>query len=193
MLFNQDMAVCGIVVCISILQSSCTPSNLNSVQTPPVASATITQPPTCGDPLVHYSGIAAQSNERSSPVDASTFSIKHFPEVCLRLHEAIFLSMPGSDQQNDKAALSILQDLARTDMPSDNDQQFNNMLLQHVSQRQDLREQIAAKQKRLLEVEKRNTVLLDQLKTLQSQIDQLKNIEVEMDKKERSLTNPNSD
>lgn len=193
MLLNKNMAVFGIVVYISILQSSCTPSNMKSVQTPAEANPTIAQPPPCGDPLAHYGGLAARTSKKPSTADASGFPIEQVPEVCHKLQEAILLSMPGNDQQNDKAALVLLQDLARTDMPSDRDQQFNNMLLQHVSQRQELREQIDAQQKRLLEAEKNNTVLRNQLNTLQSQIDQLKNIEVEMDKKERSLTKPNSD
>jgi len=187
------MAVYGIVICMSILQSSCTPTHLKGVQKPAEATATDTQPLTCGDPLVHYNGVAVQTNEGSSTVDTTALSVEHVTNACRKLHEAIVLSMPGSDQQNDKEALVLLQGLARTDMPSDSHLQFKNMLLQHVSQRQDLREQVSAQQKRLVEVETQNTVLRNQLETLRLQIDQLKNIEVEIDRKERFLTSPNSD
>ena len=193
MLLNKDMAVYVIVISMSILLSSCASTSPKGGQKPAEATATDTQPLTCGDPLAHYSGLAAQTNEGSSTVDTTALSVEHVPDVCRKLHEAIVLSMPGSVQQNDKEALVLLQGLTRTNMPSDSDLQFKNMLLQHVSQRQDLREKIAAQHKRLVEVEKQNTVLSNQLKTLQLQIDQLKDIEVEIDRKERSLTSPNND
>jgi hypothetical protein len=84
--------------------------------------------------------------------------------------------MPGSKQQNDKKALTLLKDLKQAEMLSEDDQRFNNMLLQHVSQRQELRNMIGSQ---------------DQLlKQTETQLDQLKSIEVEIDKKERSVSSP---
>ena len=84
--------------------------------------------------------------------------------------------MPGSKQQNDIQALILLNDLKLSGTLTKSDQQFNDMLLQHVSQRQELRNMIGSQDERL--------------KKTETQIDQLKDIEVEIDKKERSVTSP---
>ncbi len=84
--------------------------------------------------------------------------------------------MPGSIQQNDIQALILLNELKLSGTLSKSNQQFNDMLLQHVSQRQDLRNMIGTED--------------EPLKKTETQIDQLKDIEVEIDKKERSVTSP---
>lgn len=193
MLLNKDLAVCGIVVCISILQSSCAPSTLKDDRMHAEVAASNDHLPSCGDPLIYYCGLAARTNEEISAVDTTTLSGEHATDACPKLRKAIFLSLPGNNQQNDQDALELLKDLKRTGMLSGSDLRFSSMLLQHVSQRQDLREHITAQEKRLVEVETQNTVLRNQLTTLQSQLDQLKNIEVEIDKKERSLTSPTNE
>ena len=177
---------------MSLLLSSCAPSTINVERMPNKVAATDATPPACGDLVNYHSGLAAQTKEETPAVDATILSLEHAEDACPKLRKAIFLSMPGHNHQNDKEALELLKDLKRTGMLSGSDLQFSNMLLQHVSQRQDLRESITAQQHRLLEVETQNTVLRNRLTTLQSQLDQLKDIEVEIDKKERSLTSPDN-
>lgn len=193
MFLNKRLPVYGIVVCISMLQSSCTPSTVKVERMPTKVAATDAKPPACGDLLSYHCGLAAQTNEETPNIDATIFPVEHAPDACTKLRKAIFLSIPGHNQQNDKEALELLKDLKRTGMVSGSYLQFSNMLLQHVSQRQDLRDYITAQQHRLVEVETQNTVLRNRLTTLQSQLNQLKDIEVEIDKKERSLTSPNND
>ena len=178
------------LVCISILQSSCTPSTVKDERRSAKVAATDAKPPACGDLLNYHSGIAAQTNEETPAVNATISSVEQAPDACPKLRKAISLSMPGHNDQNDKEALELLKGLKRTGMLSGSDLQFSNMLLQHVSQRQGLREDITAQEQRLVEVEKQNAVLRNRITTLQSQLNQLKNIEVEIDKKERSLTSP---
>ena len=150
----------------------------------------VSSPSACDDPLDNYNELPAQVEVEPTTAEISTLPVENGTEVCLRLREAIRLSMPGSKQQNDKKALVILKDLERSQVLSDSDLRFNNMLLQHVSQRQTLRTTIGAQEQRLVKTEAQNTELSNQLKVLQSQLDQLKNIEVEIDKKERSVTSP---
>ena len=190
MFLNKRTAVYGIAVCISILQSSCTPSTVKDERMHTKAAATDATPPNCGDLLNYHSGLAAQTNEEKPEVNKTILSVEQPPDACPKLRKAIFLSMPGHNHQNDEEALELLNDLKRTGMLSGSDLQFSTMLLQHVSQRQDLRESITAQEKRLVEVETQNTVLRNRLTTLQSQLNQLKNIEVEIEKKERSLSSP---
>lgn len=97
-------------------------------------------------------------------------------DACSRLQEAIRFSMPGSKDQNDRKAINIMTELKDNELLSDIDQRFNILLLQHVSQRQELRNLIGSQDKRL--------------KKTETQLDQLKDIETEMDKKERSVTSP---
>ena len=184
------MAVYGIIVCISILQTSCATNNRKGIQTPVEATAADAWPPTCEDPLNYYSRLAAQADDEPSTVKTNSLAVENSTDWCLKLREAIRLSMPGSEQQSDIEALVLLQDLRRTGALSGSNLKFNNMLLEHVSQRQDLRKMLAAQQQRLIKTETQNTVLRNQLKILQSQLEQLKNIEVEIDKKERTVSSP---
>jgi len=184
MLLNKYLAVYGTIVCISILQTSCATSNLKGI------TAADSRPPTCGDSLNYYSQLEAQENDEPSTANTNTLPVENSTDVCLKLREAIRLSMPGSEQQNDKEALVLLQELKRTGVLSGSSLQFNNMLLEHVSQRQYLHKTLDAQQKRLIKVETQNTILRNQLNTLQSQLEQLKNIDVEIDKKERKVSSP---
>ena len=190
MLLNKYLAVYGTIVCISILQTSCATSNLKGIQTPIEATAADARPTTCGDSLNYYSQLEAQANDEPSTANTNTLPVENSTDVCLKLREAIRLSMPGSEQQNDKEALVLLQELKRTGVLSGSSLQFNNMLLDHVSQRQNLHITLDAQQKRLIKAETQNTVLRNQLKTLQKQLEQLKNIDVEIDKKERKVSSP---
>lgn len=190
---NKVRAMCSIVVCISILQASCAPSMRKDEQVPLQAGAADTQPQACGDPLIYFSKLTAQTNGELSKTAKPPLSMDDSTNVCRKFHKAIFLSMPDNEQQDDVEALKLLQELERTGALSGHDLLFNNMLLRHISQRQDLRAKIAAQNERLDEVEIKNTALLNRITILQSQLDQLKNIEVEIDKKERSLTNPSSE
>ncbi len=190
MRLNRYMAIFGTVICISILQTNCASTNLSAVQMPTATAAVDAQSPNCDDPLNYYSGLAVQANNEPSTVETNTLPVENGTGVCLKLREAIRLSMPGSKQQNDKKAVALLKELKRTDVLSSGNRQFINMLLQHVSQRQNLRIKIDAQEQRLTNTETQNAVLRNQLETLQSQLDLLKNIEVEIDKKERSVTSP---
>ncbi len=190
MFLNRRLPVYGMLVCISILQSSCTPGTVKDERMSAKVTATNAKPPACGDLLNYHSGLAAQTNEETPAVDATISSVEQASDACPKLRKAIVLSMPGHNHQNDKEALELLKGLKRTGMLSGSDLQFCDMLLQHVSQRQGLREDITAQEQRLVEFERQNAVLRNRITTLQSQLNQLKNIEVEIDKKERSLTSP---
>ncbi len=185
MLMTKNIIIYGILACISALQAGCMQNNPKAV---PAEATVVEAQPSC-DPLGYYNELA-QADDKTSTTETNTWPVESSTNVCLKLREAIRLSMPGCKQQNDKKALVILKDLERSQVLSDSDLRFNNMLLQHVSQRQSLRTMIGAQEQRLVKTEAQNTVLSNQLKTLQSQLDQLKNIEVEIDKKERSVTSP---
>ncbi len=187
MLMTKNIVVYGIVVCISVLQTGCMQGNPKDVSVP--AEATVVEAQPSCDPLGYYNELA-QADDKPSATETNIWPVESGTDVCLKLREAIRLSMPGCKQQNDKKALVLLKDLKRTRVLSDSDVRFNNMLLQHVSQRQNLRKMSSAQEKRLIKTKMQNTVLRSQLKTLQSQLNQLKNIEVEIDKKERSVTSP---
>ena len=155
----------GILSCIFILHTDCIANNYISASTP------------CGNPLDYYSELTAQTDEElSSTAPPDTLPVGNTTHVCFKLQEAIRLSLPGSKQQNDIQALILLNALKTSEALSKSDQQFNNMLLQHVSQRQELRNMIGNQD--------------ELLKKTETQIDQLQHIEVEIDKKERSVTSP---
>ena len=154
----------GILSCIFILQTTCMAGNYISASTP------------CGDPLDYYSELSSQTDKELSSTESHGLSADNDTHACFKLQEAIRLSMPGSKQQNDIQALILLKDLKLSGALTKSDQLFNDMLLQHVSQRQDLRNMIGSQDERL--------------KKTETQIDQLKDIEVEIDKKERSVASP---
>ncbi len=154
----------GTLICISFLQTACIADTYISASTP------------CGNPLDYYSKLSVQTANEQSPTEPHALSNGNDTHACFKLQEAIRLSMPGSKQQNDIQALILLKDLNLNGTLSRSNQQFNDMLLQHVSQRQELRNMIGSQDERL--------------KKTETQIDQLKDIEVEIDKKERSVTSP---
>jgi hypothetical protein len=154
----------GILSCIFILHTACMAGNYISESTP------------CGNPLDYYNELSVQTDKELSPTETHALPAINNVHACFKLREAIRLSMPGSKQQNDIQALILLNDLKLSGILSKSDQQFNDMLLQHVSQRQDLRNMIGSQD--------------EQLKKTETQIDQLKDIEVEIDKKERSVASP---
>jgi hypothetical protein len=154
----------GILSCTFILHTACMADNYISASTP------------CGNPLDYYNELSVQTDKELSPTEAHALPAGDDTHACFKLQEAIRLSMPGSKQQNDIQALILLNDLKLSGILSKSDQQFNDMLLQHVSQRQDLRNMIGSQD--------------EQLKKTETQIDQLKDIEVEIDKKERSVASP---
>ena len=185
MLMTKNIIIYGILACISTLQAGCMQNNPKDV---PAEATVVEAQPSC-DPLGYYNGLA-QADDKTSATETNIWPVESSTNVCLKLRKAIRLSMPGCKQQNDKKALVILKDLEHSRVLSDSDLRFNNMLLQHVSQRQTFRTKISAQEQRLVKTEAQNTVLSNQLKTLQSQLDQLKNIEIEIDKKERSVSSP---
>ena len=136
----------------------------------------IDAPAPCGDPLDYFNKLSAQTDKQLATTEITTLTVKNDTEACFKLQKAIWLSMPGSKQQDDKKALVILKELKLSGALSESDQRFHNMLLQHVSQRQGLRNMIGSQD--------------EQLKKTETQLDQLKDIEVEIDKKERSVTSP---
>ena len=161
---TKNLFKCGILSCIFILQTACMAGNYISASTP------------CGNPLDYYNELSSQTDKEPSSTETHALPTGNDTHACFKLQEAIRLSMPGSKQQNDIQALTLLKDLKLSGALSKSDQQFNDMLLQHVSQRQDLRNMIGTQDERL--------------KKTETQIDQLKDIEVEIDKKERSVTSP---
>ena len=189
---TKNMATCVILACISALQTGCIAGNLKDAPPPaPSVEATVikTQPLACDDLLADDDMLPPQVENKTSATQG-TLVINSRTEVCLKLREAIRLSTPYSKHQSDKKALVILKELRYSTVLPDTDLHINNILLQHVAQRQNLRKVIGAQDRRLKKAELQNKELHDQLKTLQSQLDQLKNIEVEIDKKERSVTSP---
>ena len=187
MLMTKNIVIYGVLACISLLQTGCVQNNPKKVSVP--AEATVVEAQSSCDPLGYYNE-QAQADDKPSTTETNIWHVESSPNACLKLREAIRLSMPGGKQQNDKKALELLKDLERTGVLSNSNVRFSNMLLQHVSQRQNLRKMIGAQEKRLVKIEAQNTVLRNQLKIVESQLDQLKNIEVEIDKKERSVTYP---
>ena len=161
---TKNLLKYGILSCTSILHTAGMAGNYISVSTP------------CGNPLDYYNELSVQMDKKLSPTETHALPAIDNVHACFKLREAIRLSMPGSKQQNDIQALILLNDLKLNGTLSKSNQQFNDMLLQHVSQRQDLRNMIGSQDERL--------------KKTETQIDQLKDIEVEIDKKERSVTSP---
>ncbi len=162
----------------------------------------------CGNVLNYYNGQEVVADK------THLLLVENSSDACLKLRQAVIFSIPGGKQQCDEKALLLLRNLKHKEALSDKDQKFNDRLLQHVSQRQYLRNVIATqalnlkkiktqnielqekikilqpRTEQLKKTEVQNTVLRNHLITLQSQLDQLKNIEVEIGKKERSVISP---
>lgn len=186
---TKNMATCVLLACISVLQTGCIAGNIKNEPSAPPAKATAESPALKAHPLA-CDELLADYNDPPALADDETDVTKSSADACIKLREAFRLSTPYSKYQSDKKALVLLKELKHNTALPVNDLHINNLLLQHVSQRQKLRTVIGAQDQRLKKSEAKNTVLQNQLKTLQSQLDQLKNIEVEIDKKERSVTSP---
>ena len=156
---TKNLVIFGTLSFILAQQTGCMLNNLTDFHVP------------CDDPLGYYTELSAQTSN-----EVSSLPVKNKEGACFKLYEAIRLSMPGSKQQDDKKALVLLKHMNHSGELSESDQQFNNMLLEHVSQRQNLRNMIGTQD--------------EQLKKTETQLDQLQNIEVEINKKERSVTSP---
>ena len=189
MFIVKNLAAFGLLISVLVSQTACM---LQSIKA---------KPEPCDNVLKYYNGHEIVADK------IHILQLDNSSDACLKLRQAVIFSMPGSKQQCDEKALLILKDLKHKETLSDKDQKFNNMLLQHVSQRQYLRKMIATQALNLKKIktqnielqekikivqakEVQNTVLRNHLITLQSQLDQLKNIEVEIDKKERSVISP---
>lgn len=178
---TKNIIVYAILSCISVLQTGCMLAQHTNAAAP------------CDDPLDYYNELSTQTGKQLSTTENSSLPVKNDMTACFKLRQAIRLSMPNSKQQNDKKAIALLKDLEDSGALSESDLQFNNMLLQHISQRQDLRNMIGTQDKQLKKTETQLDQLKnidEQLKKTETQLDQLKNIEVEIDKKERSVTSP---
>ena len=178
---TRKIAAYVILACVLSLQTGCSLSNHIDAAAP------------CADPLDYFNELSAQTNRQQATTETTPLPVKNDTDACFKLQKAIWLSMPGSKQQNDKKAIVLLKDLKDSGVLSESDLQFNNMLLQHISQRQDLRNMIGTQDKQLKKTETQLDQLKnidEQLKKTETQLDQLKDIEVEIDKKERSVTSP---
>lgn len=194
----KNMVIYGTLACISVFHTSCMRSSIQQ-QPEPFAAPTVVEttddvsPAPCDDPLNYYNEVVTQTHDEHNAKAVNSLADNKETDACRKLAQAILLSKPGSKIQDDKQALKLLNELKYAETLSDWDLRFNNMLIQHITQRQDYVNLMVAQKKRLSKLEAQNTVLRNQLKTLQSQLDQLKNIEVEIDKKERSVTSPVSE
>jgi hypothetical protein len=142
------------------------------------------------DPLDYYNATPVLSEVAPMYVGDNGVERQKMDEDCSKLRKAIRLSIPGSEIQNDEEALVLLNQLKLDSTLVGRDLKFSLLLLQHVSQRQQLRKMLTVQEKRRIKADEKNRILKSQLETLQSQLDQLKNIEIELDKKERSVTSP---
>lgn len=184
---TNNRSVYAIAVCISILHTGCTSNNVKNEQTLTGVTVGEAKPSACVGSLDYYNQLPDWADDEPAKTIISPLPVANDEDVCLKLREAVRLSVSGNNQQSDKKALELLSDLKGNGMLSGSDLQFTNMLLRQVSQRQNLRKMIDAQEKRLVKTEMQNTVLRNQLKTIKSQLNELKNIEVEIDKKERSV------
>lgn len=165
-----------------LTQVACTHGNMRNFQSESLGCE--------DDPLDYYHNLPVLSDMEPSAKASNAKPIEKNLQDCLKLRRATKLSFPGSDHQNDQKALVMLNELKQKSSLSGRDLRFAGLLLQHVSQRQKLRNLIGAQEKRQIKLNEQNVELKNQLETLQSQLDQLKNIEIEIDKKERSVISP---
>lgn len=202
MLFAKNIIIFSILLGTVILQTGCTLNSFKK-QTAP-----------CDD-FSNYTNMQKNVSANELPTEkVHSSSVENGSDACLKLRQAVNLSVPNGKQQCDKKALLLLKDLKHSGALADEDLRFNNMLLQQVSERQNLHEMISVQElrlkkteaqnvvlqkkiknfqpqlKQLKKIETQNTVLRNHLEILQSQLDQLKNIEIEIDKKERSVISP---
>ncbi len=178
---------------IMILQTGCLRNNVRNGHESSVSTAEKIESADCqDDPLDFYNAMPvladAEPTENYNQIPFDEHAVD-----CVKLRKAIKLSLPGGKNQNDQLALSLLNELIQNSSLTGRDLKFTMLLLQHVSQRQQLRKMIALQEKHQIKIRQENMALKSRLETLQSQLDQLKNIEIEIDKKERSVFSPISE
>jgi len=180
---TKNIVTHGILLCLLVLLTSCIPGNTKN-------TAIKSQPPVCDSLLYYHNELAIQTNKKYLAKDSHNLTTKNITKTCLKLYQAIKLSIPGGDHQNNNEALKLLNNIKQSETLSDSDKQLNDLLLHNISQQQQLRQTINTQKQNLKKIKIQNTILHNQLDTLQSQLNQLQNIEVEIDKKERSVTSP---
>jgi hypothetical protein len=182
----------GLMSCISILQTGCLSSPVKNDDSVPSKITDLKVTPVgCGDdPLDFYNAMPVLSDVEPPQNEIQDLQAQKIHQDCSKLRKAIKLSIPGSEIQNDEKALVLLNELKLNSTLVGRDRKFSLLLLQHVSQRQQLRKLLAAQEKRRIKADEKNRILKSQLEILQSQLDQLKKIEIEIDKKERSVISP---
>lgn len=187
----KNKIVYGAFIGILIMQNSCMHNDAKN-GLPPIVKSNLTESPArCHyDPLDYYNASPASPDTESITEAADSTSIETETEACIKLREAIILSMPDSKNQNDKMALDLLKELKQTATLSNPDARFANQLFLQLQQRMELRNLIGSQVKKRLHIEAENRTLKSQLDTLQSQLNQLKNIEIEIERKERSVISP---
>lgn len=181
----------AVLIGMLILQVGCLSHPVKNEPEPEKPVELKTDPVGCGDdPLDYYNAMPVLSEVVPRHDIDSGIERQKIDEDCSKLRKAIRLSIPGSEFQNDEQALVLLNELKLDSTLVGRDLKFSLLLLQHVAQRQQLRNMLALQEKRRIKTDEQNKILKSQLKTLQSQLDQLKNIEIELDKKERSVVSP---
>jgi hypothetical protein len=181
----------GALSCILIVQTGCLQNRINNESDPIEMTSLRTEPVACeDDPLDFYNAMPVLDDMDTSEKPDHTLPVDKLRQDCMKLRKAIQLSIPGSKKQNDEKALILLNELTKNSTLVGRDLKFSMLLLQHVSQREQLRKIIETQKKSHIKSEQKITALKSQLEILQSQLDQLKNIEIEIGKKERSVISP---
>ncbi len=181
----------GALISMIILQAGCLSRPIINEPSPDKSIEMKADSVACeDDPLDYYNAMPVLSEVAPRHDIDSGIERQKVDEDCSKLRKAIRLSIPGSEFQNDEQALVLLNEIKLNSTLVGRDLKFSLMLLQHVSQRQQLRNMLALQEKHRIKTVEKNKILKSQLETLQLKLDQLKNIEIELDKKERSVISP---
>jgi hypothetical protein len=187
----KNRVLFGFFSCFLILLNGCLQNRINSDSDTIAMASLKTETVSCeDDPLDFYNAMPVLDDINEDEKPEHTLPADKLRQDCMKLRKAIQLSIPGRNIQNDEKALSLLNELTKNSTLVGRDLKFSILLLQQVSQREQLRKVIEAQKKRHIKSEQKITALKSQLETLQSQLDQLKNIEIEIGKKERSVISP---
>ncbi len=187
----KNRVLYGSLCCFLILLSGCLQNHVKNESDPIVKTDLKTEPVACeDDPLDFYNAMPVLDDMDTGEKHDHVLPVEQHRQDCMKLRKAIQLSIPGSKKQNDEKALSFLNELTQNSTLVGRDLKFSMLLLQHVSQREQLRKIIETQKKSHIKSEQKVTALKSRLETLQSQLDQLKNIEIEIGKKERSVISP---
>lgn len=145
----------------------------------------------CGDPLRYQNIISRMTpDERQMELNKLDAELETTDSYCPILHLAMMLSTPVPDIQNDRKSVKLFEKVQSMRDVTPDDMEFTEVSLNHLRQRQGLRNRIGAFAKELQLNKKYNTILEQKITVLQSQIEQLKSLEVEMGKKEQSVIVP---